>query len=348
MASTRPRIQFDANGRCNACQWQDKKASVIDWASRWKEIELICEDHRLTDDHFDVLVPCSGGKDGSYVVWRLKHDLGMHPLCVTFRPQMRTWIGLRNLENFKDSGFDHIEITPNVETYRKMSRFYFETQGRPKWPFVMGISTALIKLASQLDIHLMVFGEQGEVEYSGAQETESLQRFTREFLKNIYYEGNDPSEWGTWWQMPTDEQLNDIYVTWWSLFEDWDPEHHARHAKDHVGFEMLVGGSIGTFTNYAQLDDHFQDLHAFMVFCKYGFGRCTSDASIEIRRGRMTRDQGMEAVRKLDGTFPLELLDAYCDYFSMTKDEFWKTVDKFVNWDILERGKEKWRPYILK
>ena len=229
-----------------------------------------------------------------------------------------------------------------------MSTWYFLNQGRPKWPFVMGISTSILNLASYLGIGLIVWGEQGEVEYGGKANTQNLQKFTRDFLINIYYEGNDPSGWGHYWKAPSDEQLQKIDSTWWSYYEDWDPQVHAKHAKKHMGFQMLVGGSIGTFTNYSQLDDVFQDLHAYMQFVKFGFGRCTSDASIEIRRGRMTRDQGVKVVRMLDGLFPLEYLDAYCDYLDITAKQFWQIIDKFANKNILVKTDKLERPWVLK
>jgi hypothetical protein len=91
-----------------------------------------------------------------------------------------------------------------------------------------------------------------------------------------------------------------------------------------------------------------QDLHAYLMFCKFGFGRCTSDASIEIRRGRMTREQGVEVVNKLDGTFPLEYLPAYLDYLDVTEREFWSTIEKFANKELLQETGDKVRPWILK
>ena len=79
--STRPRVVFNEESVCNACQWAEKKKS-IDWAQKWNELKKLCDEFRRKDD-FDVIVPCSGGKDGSYVAWKMKHEFGMHPLCVT-------------------------------------------------------------------------------------------------------------------------------------------------------------------------------------------------------------------------------------------------------------------------
>ena len=85
--STRPRIEFDADHVCNACQWSEEKKS-FDWGGRQKELVALLDKYRRNDGRYDVLVPVSGGKDGSYVAHQLKHKYGMNPLCVTIRPPL--------------------------------------------------------------------------------------------------------------------------------------------------------------------------------------------------------------------------------------------------------------------
>ena len=76
--STRPRINFDQRGWCNACQWMEEKNS-IDWDKRKKELTNLLNKFRSKDQSFDCLVPVSGGKDGSYVSYQLKHKYNMNP-----------------------------------------------------------------------------------------------------------------------------------------------------------------------------------------------------------------------------------------------------------------------------
>ena len=71
ISNQRPRIQFDADGVCSACNFADFKRTKIDWESREQELRNLCDKFRKTNGDFDVLVPCSGGKDGSYVAYQL-------------------------------------------------------------------------------------------------------------------------------------------------------------------------------------------------------------------------------------------------------------------------------------
>ena len=354
MPSIRPRISFSDDGRCNACVHAEAKKSTIDWKGRWQELKQLCDRFRILDgSNWDVLVPCSGGKDGSYVAWRLKHDLGMHPLAVTLMPQVQTEIGRQNLENFRNSGFDHIAITPNPQVYKRLAFKGFKEQGRPKLPFVTGISTATIKVALRFKIPFVMYGEEGETEYGGSSRQANRRQIDLQYLVDFYYSGHDPIEYLDefskdelkWWMLPSQEELDeaDLFPTHWSQYEDWDPERHAKLAQEKCGLQTLDEQSKGTYTNYAQLDDILQDLHAYMMFVKFGFGRTTSDASIDIRAGRISRKEGVELAKEYDGRFPEMHLPDFLEYFEMTKEEFWAIVDSFANTDVLEKMDGYWR-----
>src|ERR1700694_1312622 len=77
ISNQRPRITFDENGICSACNYAEFKRTKIDWQEREKELVAVCDKYRSSDGHHDVIVPCSGGKDGSFVAHQLKYKYGM-------------------------------------------------------------------------------------------------------------------------------------------------------------------------------------------------------------------------------------------------------------------------------
>ena len=83
ISNQRPRITFDAEGVCSACRFAQVKKAKIDWTGRESELQRACDRYRRSDGRFDVIVPCSGGKDSGYVSHTLKTKYGMHPLTVT-------------------------------------------------------------------------------------------------------------------------------------------------------------------------------------------------------------------------------------------------------------------------
>lgn len=352
--STRPRVVFNEESVCNACLWSDEK-KTIDWKQRRHELENLCDKYRRNDD-FDVIVPCSGGKDGSYVAYRLKHDFGMHPLCVTFSPPLQTELGRRNLDNFRNSGFDLIEVRPNPEVYRKLCKRMFIEQARSKFPNVILIGTGISQIALTFKIPFVMFGEEGETEYGGSNKYTNKMFYDPEYMVKIFQEGNTLTEYLDsfsktdlrWWLLPPEDELKKLKVTWWSKWESWDDQLHRDLAIDKCGLQTS-NGEIGTFTNYAQLDDIFQDLHMYECFIKFGHGRATGDCNLAIKNGRMSRDDAVKIVKEKDGEFPEHYLSDYLDYFNMSEEEFWAVIDSFANKNILEKTNGRWRlkPSIL-
>ena len=126
-------------------------------------------------------------------------------------------------------------------------------------------------------------------------------------------------------------------ITHWSYFENWDPYRNYLVAKEHCGLQETEDSNSGTFTNFAQNDQALYALHTYLMYLKFGFGRATQDAGIEIRRGAMTRDQAVNLVRLYDGHYPEEFIEIYLDYYQMTMGEFDAVLDKWVNMDLFEK-----------
>jgi hypothetical protein len=168
--STRPRITFDSRGWCNACVWTEKK-KTLDWDARQQELGDLLNKHRRNDGRFDCLVPVSGGKDGSYVAYNLKHKYGMNPLTLTVTPALALELGERNLRAFVESGYNHVSIDPAHEAMRALNKVGLIEMGFPYYGWLIAIHTAVIRAAIGFGIGLIFYGEDGEVEYGGSTET---------------------------------------------------------------------------------------------------------------------------------------------------------------------------------
>ena len=73
------------------------------------------------------------------------------------------------------------------------------------------------------------------------------------------------------------------------------------------------------------------------MYLKFGFGRATQDAGIEIRRGAMDRDQAINLAKIYDDNYPENFIDLYLDYYKMKKTQFDKVLDKFANKKLLKK-----------
>ena len=87
--------------------------------------------------------------------------------------------------------------------------------------------------------------------------------------------------------------------------------------------------------NYENLDNHQTGIHDYFKYLKFGFGRATDIASLHIRRGRITREQGIKIVNESEGKFPWEYLGKslrdILEPLDLGIAEFEEICDRFTN-----------------
>ena len=354
--STRPRIIFDKEGICNACNWAKKKNSQINWKKRQLELKNLLNIEKKKNFFFDCIVPVSGGKDGSYVAYNLKNKYKANPLCVTVRPALPTRLGNENIYEFVKSDFSMITVDVGYEALRKMNKFGFFYLGFPYYGWLVSIFTAVIRIALNFNINLVFYGEDGEVEYGGTPETEKKILFDIEYIKKIYVDGgynkimkkvNLNKKESYFFEFPSENDLklnkNQLKLTHWSYFENWDPYRNYLVAKEHCGLKEAIHSNKSTFTNFSQNDQYLYDLHTYLMYLKFGFGRANQDASIEIRRGAISREQAKNLVKLYDGQLPTENIPKYLEYYQITENKFYEILHKWTNKRLFKIiKKNKW------
>jgi N-acetyl sugar amidotransferase len=346
MPETKPDLHIDKEGVCSACRHFEKRTEV-DWEVRRKELLSILERYRCSGaKNYDCIIPVSGGKDSHYQVIRML-QLGMNPLCVTATTCSLSDIGRRNIENIKRLGVDYIEVTVNPSIRHRINRLALTQIGDISWPEHVLIFTVPVRLAVQLNVPLIIWGENSQNEYGGpaasAENPVLTRRWLEEFggmlgLRVSDLPGQDRIEAKHLIQYtyPGDEDLQRVGVTGLFLghFLPWDGYQNALIAQGH-GFETFPKTIEGSIVNYENLDNYHTGIHDYFKFLKFAFGRATDLACLHIRRGRLQRQDGLNLVRLHDGKFPWTYLDRpISDTLSeidMGLDEFIKTCDRFTN-----------------
>ncbi len=353
ISNQRPRITFDENGVCSACNYAEHKRK-IDWSLREKELVELCNRHRKNDGSYDVIVPVSGGKDGGVVAHKLKYKYGMNPLTVTWAPLASTEIGRQNLDSFIRSGFDHILGTPNGNISRLLTRLSFQELGDPFQPFIYGQTNFPLKVAVQNKISLIMYGENGEVEYGG--DMKNAYRPTRDIEDHNkhYFSGMPPEFWVEHgvsskdlypYMAPDYEDIvkNKTEIHFMGYYMLWDPQENFYYCSKNTGFSCHTERSEGTYSKYASLDDKIDGFHYWLAYIKFGIGRTTSDTAHEIRDEKITREEGVALVRKYDGEFPQKYFKYFLEYCSITEEEFWDIVDSWRSDHIWKKENGVWK-----
>ncbi len=369
MSNQRPRIKFDRNDICSACNYHDYKKS-INWKKRETEFLRLLDAHRSKkNDDWDVIVPSSGGKDSSFVAHELKYKYGMNPLLVTWSPLEYTDIGLKNYNRLIESGFSCIKADPNGIIHRKLARLCFEELGDAFHIFVLGQTYFPMHMALKFNIKLIFYGENGEVEYAGDpssvdkpyndvikdlkwqkkylknSELNSLIKFgikNKDYIKKTDFNSSELK----FYNLPDIKEMRRKKISrfyFYNYFKNWNPQENYYYASENTGFLPNPERSEGTYSKYSSLDDKTDGMHFYMRYIKFGLGRCTEDVSHEIREGHLTRQEGLALVKKYENEFPEKYYQDFLRYLNISQTDFWKIVDSWRSSRLWKKKGNQWQ-----
>ena len=357
MTNTRPRIVFNKLGVCNACQNAENK-NKIDWVKRKKEfnsiINNIKKERKKKNVYYDCVVPWSGGKDSTSIAMKLKFEYGINPLLVTFSPLIINECGEHNRNELKKMGFDSLFVSPNYKIAQTLSKRFFIERGNPKVAWDAGVNSAPVQAAINYNIKTIFYAEHGDSEYGGLvlSKESAKKRSLREVIEHCI--GDYPENWTNEkindydlapYIYPEQKQLSKLNIFYYAYFFKWSMYENFLFVKKNLkNFKTNPQGRIeGTFTDFDSLDDKIDDLYYYMQYIKFGFGRCSRDASRMIYSGHLKSEKGLEYVKNYDGEFPQRNLKHVLEYYNMSDIEFHDIINKHRNEEIWIEHNNNWK-----
>lgn len=353
--NAKPYIIFDDQGVCSGCRVAEAYERV-DWTEREQQLQGILRDYqsraRDAHAHYDCIIPVSGGKDSHYQVHLIKHVYGLNPLLVTYNHLFNAPLGLRNLENlFQRMSCDLVRFSSGPETVRKISKHMLKRVGDPTWHYHAGILTVPIQMAVRFNIPLIIWAENNFSNLVGTFNPQDMVEFSRKHRKDFGLRGVEADELigeesGLDWSdigpflYPDDDDIERVGVRgiYLSNFVRWNEHEQALAMHRTYDFQPSATTRERTFNRYAKLDDlHANGVHDYLKYLKFGYGRATDDASTHIRAGLMTREEGIELVRKHDHARPNDL-ETWLDFVEMSEDEFFTNIDPLRDPQIWDRA----------
>ncbi len=351
-ASKKPTVAFDGEGVCSACLIAEKKRA-IDWAVREKELRELCDRYRRHDGGYDCVVPGSGGKDSFYASHKLKYEYGMNPLTVTWAPHIYTDWGWKNFQSWLHAGFDNYLFTPNGRVHRLLTRLALEQMFHPFQPFIMGQMYFPPRIAAQLGIPLVFYGE-NPTEYGNAADadsksTKNWEYFTSPDKSQIFLAGTSVADLKNDFGLsdhdllpylpPNPGQLKNVNldVRYLGYYMPWHPQECYYYAVEHGGFQAAPERTAGTYSKYSSIDDKIDDLHYYTTFIKFGIGRATYDSAQEIRNGELEREEALRLVRRYDGEYSERFEVDNFNYLSLPPEHF-PAASKMFEQPLMDRA----------
>jgi N-acetyl sugar amidotransferase len=352
-------LAFDEQDICSGCRVAEQK-ETIKWEERLKMLKDTIKDYK-SDNNYDIIIPVSGGKDSYYQTHFAIHELGLKPLLVTYHGNNYLPEGEYNLNRMREVfDVDHIIVKPSVDILIKLNRIGFKLQGDMNWQNHCGIFTVPIQIAVRYNVPLILWGEHGYTDLGGMYSYNDFVEFTAKYrLEHSLhgYDWYDFTDQGLeslgkpelkegltekdllWGRYPSDEEIISVGVRglYLSNYVSWDGHKNAELMIEKYGWKPAQTPFERTYRTFSNLDDmHENGIHDYLKFIKFGYGRASDHACKDIRAGRMTREEGIEMIKKYDHIKPKKDLKRWLEYVGMTENEFDQICDKF-------RDKRVWR-----
>lgn len=349
--NSKPDLTFDENGVCSACLAFEARKH-IDWDKRRENFLSLMRTRNVNNvQPYHCIVPVSGGKDSHYQIIKVL-EYGFRPLAVTAHTDDLSDIGRCNLDNISKLGVDHITVAVNPKIRRRINRYTLDTIGDISWAEHVTIFTVPIREALLRKIPLIIWGENPQNEYGGPNEESIniremnkswLQEFgglnglrVQDIIRAKIADQREMYQYQFPYEFDTNNDLTGIFL---GQYFPWDGWENARIASEY-GFEQATEPVECSGVHYENLDNYQTGIHDRFKYLKFGFGRATDIACNLIRRGLMTREEGVEHVREYDGKFPSHYLkkplEEILNNISMSTTEYHKIEEKFANKDLFE------------
>lgn len=338
-------IFFDSDGICDSCKYTDTKYSSIDWKKREQQLINLLDKYRNKNDNYDVVVPGSGGKDSAFASHILKYKYGMNPLTVTWAPHLYTDIGSKNFNNWvRIGGLDNILFTPNGRFHSYLTSIAFKNLCHPFQPFIIGQKIIGPLIAKKFGINLVMYGEH-QAEHGNDTKETLIPNMQSEYFSNL---DNNNLKYGglsineiinqTSFKLndfkpyipltPKELTSSNIQFNYLGYYLKWDQQENYYYAVNNTGFEANPERTEGSYSKHSSIDDKIDPFHYYTTLIKFGIGRATYNAAQEIREKKITREEGIELVKKYDTEFPNKYFKEFLEYIDISEDEFWKVIDE--------------------
>ncbi len=331
---THETITFDEQGVCNICRQNEIKNEKIDWKVKKKELDELVAAYKGKGD-YDCLVPFSGGKDSTWTLYYLVKEYNLKPLVVRFdHGFLRPTVLEDTIRVIRKLGVDFHHFTPNWKVVQKLMLQSFLEKGDFCWHCHTGIFAYPMWVAIRYNIPLIFWGEPSAeytayYSYNQPEEVDE-KRFNRFVNLGISAEDMvvrleglvDERDLKPFTYPPLKELRKIQYKSvCLGSYVPWDVKTQSEIITRELGWKGDVVENVPPEYCYEKIECQFQGVRDYIKFIKRGYTRPSHLSSIDIRHGRLSREEALKLIKKYEGKRPASL-DIFLDYIGLTEEEF--------------------------
>jgi len=324
-------ITFDEFGICVPCRSSEEKMH-IDWDERRNKLDRIVDAFR-TPTYYDCMLPLSGGKDSMYQAHILRKVLDVEPLAVTHGQNWLSTTGRYNLENcLQQFDLDHLVFNMNRTVINQAARKSLGAIGDACWHCHIGAGTFPVQSALAWRVSLMCYGESigesdGRGSYHGREEASLFYNLNISAKVSAQTMADDAQAARSMsaWMYPDQDVLHASQIRYLHLgdYFFWDEERQVEFVKRN--YEWMESFVENAYKGFKSVECVMAGVHDYANFIKRGIGRATVQASTDVRRGLLTREEGFELAKEFDTQRP-HALDFFLRLTGLTEKQFEQTL----------------------
>ena len=346
-------IIFDDDGICSGCKVHEEKFS-INWKEKEKRLIQILDNYKnKNEQNYDCIIPISGAKDSYFIVDTIKNKYGLNPLLVTYNKHYNTHIGNRNLAYLKTIfNCDTMECIVQPQKVKKITKITLEKMGSIYWHVLAGQTVFPVQVAVKLKIPLIIWGAHQGLDQVGMFSHNDEVEMTRKYRKEHDLMGfeaedllgidglsrNDLAQF----LYPHNQELEKVGVRGIYLgnFIPWDTKKQHEYMIEKYNYETI--SQQRTFDTYSNSDCiHYNGLHDYIKYLKYGYSKVNDHVSREIRLGRLDKENAIKLIKKHQTKLPNDI-SLFLQWIGMSDEELFLCIDKFRDTRIWKKINNNW------
>ena len=358
---TRPNTLFSDDGICPACTYYSHHKE-IDWEERSRILSEIAASYRNPAAQYDCIIGVSGGKDSTRQALWVRDHLKLRPLlaCLSYPPQQITQTGVDNLSNLIELGFDLIQVCPAPQTWQKLMMLAFDNFANWAKATELALFSAVPKIAIDYKIPLILWGENPGLQL-GDLGTLGKTGYDGNSLRNMNTLAGGSMDWmldaGVSerdlipFDYPSVEAFEEhgiqiVYLGW--FLGDWSLLNNGMvSALGGLHFRHDLPQNTGDLYGVTSLDEDWVTLNQMIKYYKFGFGRASDYANEMIRMGVISREKGIELVKKYDSACSDKYIADFCDFIGITSEDFWVKVRDLTSPELFDLSGDEIKPKFI-
>lgn len=323
--STVPGISFDKDGVCNFCHFHDLLCDIFPNDKRGEQkLNRIFDEIRAKGKgkKYDCVVGVSGGRDSTYLLWKVVKDWKLRPLAVHFNDGFDNPVAGENMLNsVRKLGVELRTISSDWREAKDL-KIDFLKASTPDLNLGtdIGIASSLFSVAAKEDLKYILIGQSFRTE--GVKPL-SWSYFDGDYLRNVH------NEFGTvplrpWKADDAGFNLGIKEMAYYTVvkgIKTFTPFYNSQYIRSE-GEAIIKKELDWVYPGAHYFDDLYHSLIKYVHRVKFNIDLNMNSDSALVRSGQMDRQQALD---RAHGVYQIEdpkVIELCIKRLGLSREEF--------------------------